>query len=188
MVKRGLLIAAALGLALAAPPPNPAPPRDVLDKYCVTCHNQRLKTAGLTLDTADVSNVAGNAEVWEKVIRKLRAGAMPPPGAARPDQATYSTLISHLERQIDTADAVHPYAGRPVLHRMNRAEYGNAIRDLPGLGNRCRFFAPPDDSAYGFDNISDALEPFAVAPGALFIGRAQDRRAGGGRSEREPGQ
>ncbi len=85
MVRKAFaLIATSWCVAQAAPPPNPAPPREVLDKYCVTCHNQRLKTAGLTLDTADVSNVAGNAEVWEKVIRKLRAGAMPP-GAARPD-------------------------------------------------------------------------------------------------------
>ncbi len=158
MLRNGfLLIAASWCLAQAAPPPNPAAPREVLDKYCVTCHNQRLKTAGLTLDTADVSNVAGNAEVWEKVIRKLRAGAMPPPGAARPDQATYSSLISYLEKQIDTTDAAHPYAGRPVLHRMNRAEYGNAIRDLLALEIDAGSLLPPDDSAYGFDNISDAL-------------------------------
>ena len=151
------LIAASWYVAQAAPAPNPAPPREVLNKYCVTCHNQRLKTAGLTLDTADVSNVPGNAEVWEKVIRKLRAGAMPPPGAARPDQATYSSLISWLEGQIDTAAAAHPYAGRPVLHRLNRAEYGNAIRDLLDLEIDASSLLPPDDSAYGFDNISDAL-------------------------------
>ncbi len=156
-----LLIGFAVAACLAAAPlpqtsPTPAP-RATLDKYCVTCHNQRLKTAGLMLDTADVSNAAAHTDIWEKVIRKLRAGAMPPAGAARPDQATYNALISSLAAQIDTAAAAHPYAGRPVLHRLNRAEYGNAIRDLLDLEIDAASLLPPDDSAYGFDNISDAL-------------------------------
>jgi hypothetical protein len=140
-----LLIAVSVRLALAAPP------QETLNKYCVTCHNQRLKTGGLTLDTAT------NTEVLEKVIRKLRAGAMPPSGVPRPDQAAYTSLISSLERPIDDADATHPYAGRPVLHRLNRAEYGNAIRDLLALEIDAASLLPPDDSAYGFDNISDVL-------------------------------
>jgi hypothetical protein len=158
VVKRGFLF---IGIAVAASRLPAAPPQDssraILDKYCVTCHNQRLKTAGLMLDTADVSNAAGNVAIWERVIRKLRAGAMPPPGAARPDQATYDGFISGLEGQIDTAAAAHPYAGRPVLHRLNRAEYGNAIRDLLDLEIDASALLPPDDSAYGFDNISDVL-------------------------------
>jgi hypothetical protein len=151
-VKYGfLLFSASLSLALGATP------REVLDKYCVACHNQRLKTADLILDSADVSNVPSNAEVWEKVIRKLRAGAMPPPSAARPDQPTSTSLISYLEQQLDVADAAHPYAGRQVLHRLNRAEYGNAIRDLLALEIDAKALLPPDDSAFGFDNISDVL-------------------------------
>jgi cytochrome c5 len=155
-----LLIALAVAARMEAAPPQTSPgpaPRATLDKYCVTCHNQRLKTAGLLLDTADVSNAAAHTDVWEKVIRKLRAGAMPPAGAARPDAATYKTLIASLETQLDTAAAAHPYAGRPVLHRLNRAEYGNAIRDLLDLEIDAAALLPPDDSAYGFDNISDAL-------------------------------
>jgi hypothetical protein len=175
VVRNGLLFIAA-GLGLTAAPAY----REVIDKYCVTCHNQRLKTAGLTLDTLDLSNVPGNAETLEKVVRKLKAGAMPPPGAARPDQGTYHSLISWLEGQLDTAAAAHPDPGRTVLHRLNRAEYGNAIRDLLAMDVDAASLLPPDDSAYGFDNISDALglspslqEHYlsaAVKIGALAVG------------------
>ena len=129
--------------------------RAVLNKYCVVCHNQRLKTGGLTLDTMDLTQVPAHAEVWEKVIEKLRAHAMPPQGMPRPDQSTYSSLAGWLESQID--QAAQPYAGRPILHRLNRTEYGNAIRDLLALDIDPSSLLPPDDSAYGFDNISDAL-------------------------------
>ncbi|MGP0070533.1 MAG: DUF1592 domain-containing protein [Bryobacteraceae bacterium] len=129
--------------------------RAVLDKYCVTCHNQRLKTAGLTLDTMDLGQVPSQAEVWEKVILKLRAGTMPPAGLPRPDAASYSDLTKWLETQIDHAS--QPYAGRPILHRLNRSEYANAIRDLLALDIDAASLLPPDDSAFGFDNVSDAL-------------------------------
>jgi Protein of unknown function (DUF1592)/Protein of unknown function (DUF1588)/Protein of unknown function (DUF1587)/Protein of unknown function (DUF1585)/Protein of unknown function (DUF1595)/Planctomycete cytochrome C len=129
--------------------------RAVLDKYCVTCHNQRLKTGGLTLDTMDLGKVPAQAEVWEKVIRKLRSGTMPPSGMPRPDAATYSGLAGWLESQIDRASG--PYAGRPILHRLNRSEYANAIRDLLALDVDAASLLPPDDSAFGFDNVSDAL-------------------------------
>src|SRR5579862_5236982 len=131
--------------------------RKALDQYCVTCHNQRLKTGGLALDTLDAANVPAGAEVWEKVVRKLRAGAMPPVGMPRPDQATYHSLIAWLETELDHAAAAHPNPGRPVLHRLNRAEYANAIRDLLALDIDAAALLPPDDAAYGFDNISDAL-------------------------------
>jgi hypothetical protein len=129
--------------------------RAVLDKYCVTCHNQRLKTAGLTLDAMDLGQVPAQAETWEKVIRKLRSGTMPPAGMPRPDAATYSDLGGWLETQIDHAS--EPYAGRPILHRLNRSEYANAIRDLLALDIDAASLLPPDDSAFGFDNVSDAL-------------------------------
>jgi hypothetical protein len=129
--------------------------REILDKYCVTCHNQRLKTGGLTLDTMDLGRVPAQAEVWEKVVRKLRSGTMPPAGMPRPDPATYSSLAGWIEAQIDQASG--PYAGRPILHRLNRSEYANAVRDLLALDIDAASLLPADDSAFGFDNISDAL-------------------------------
>jgi hypothetical protein len=131
--------------------------RETLDRYCVTCHNQRLKTAGLTLDTMDLAQVPAQAEVWEKVVRKLRAGLMPPPGAKRPDPETYHNLTTWLEQQLDHSAVAAPHPGRPILHRLNRSEYSNAIRDLLDLQVDAASLLPPDDSAFGFDNISDAL-------------------------------
>jgi hypothetical protein len=131
--------------------------RQVLDTYCVTCHNQRLKTAGLTLDTLSLEKIPDNPEVWEKVVRKLRSGTMPPQGVKRPDTATYHDLTSWLETELDRAAEVSPYPGRPVVHRLNRSEYANAIRSLLALEIDPAALLPPDDSAYGFDNISDAL-------------------------------
>ena len=103
----------------------------VLKKYCVTCHNQRRAVAGLTLDAAHLERPAAQADVWEKVIRKLRTRSMPPPGSPRPDDATYNTLATWLEREIDRSAAATPNPGRTeTFHRLNRAEYENAIRDL----------------------------------------------------------
>jgi hypothetical protein len=173
-----LFVAVSLWLPAAAPPASPY--REVVDKYCATCHNQRLKTAGLMLDRMDLAKVPSDADVWEKVVRKLRAGAMPPPGAQRPDQATYHSLISWLETELDRAAEAKPNPGRPVLHRLNRTEYANAIRDLLALDVDAASLLPPDDSAYGFDNISDVLgvspsleEHYlsaAVKIGALAVG------------------
>jgi hypothetical protein len=123
----------------------------------VTCHSQRLKTGGLTLEGTDLTKVAENPEVWEKVVRKLLAGAMPPQGVRRPDEATYHALTAWLEGELDQAAAAHPNPGRPMLHRLNRAEYANAVRDLLALDVDAASLLPPDDSAYGFDNISDVL-------------------------------
>jgi mono/diheme cytochrome c family protein len=147
----------AVGLWLAASCAASTDPsyRQVIDKYCVTCHNQRLKTGGLTLDTLDISKVPAQAEVWEKVIRKLRAGTMPPAGMPRPDAAAYKELTVWLEKQID--QSAEPYAGRPILHRLNRTEYANAVRDLLSLDIDAAALLPPDDAAFGFDNVSDAL-------------------------------
>jgi Protein of unknown function (DUF1592)/Protein of unknown function (DUF1588)/Protein of unknown function (DUF1587)/Protein of unknown function (DUF1585)/Protein of unknown function (DUF1595) len=139
----------------AAPPV--APERALVDKYCVTCHNQRVKTAGLMLDVLDLSDPASGAQTWEKVIRKVRGGLMPPVGMPHPEKAALTGLASFLESSIDKAAAAHPTPGRPVLHRLNRAEYGNAIRDLLALDVDVTSLLPPDDSAYGFDNIGDVL-------------------------------
>jgi hypothetical protein len=138
----------------------PAPATDhraTLDRYCVTCHSDRLKTAGLTLETIDPANPAPNAEVWEKVIRKLQAGMMPPSGMPRPDETAVRTLVSSLQTSLDRAAAARPNPGASTLHRLNRAEYANAIRDLLAIDVDVASLLPPDDSVSGFDNIADAL-------------------------------
>jgi mono/diheme cytochrome c family protein len=131
----------------------------VLDKYCITCHNQRLRTAGLALDSLDVTNPGANAEVWEKVIAKLRAGSMPPPGSPRPDAATYHAVASSLESDIDRAWAASPNPGRiNAVHRLNRTEYNNAIRHLFALDLDVKPLLPGDETADGsFDNFADSL-------------------------------
>jgi hypothetical protein len=125
-----------------------------IDQYCVTCHSQRLKTGGLALDGLDLADVRAHADTWENVVRKLRVGAMPPHGARRPDQKTADHLIAWLEGELDRTSTRSP--GRPVLRRLNRAEYANAIRDLLGLDVDVAALLPPDVSAFGFDNVSDA--------------------------------
>src|SRR5262245_41178280 len=109
-----------------APQNEAQSPRAIIDKYCVTCHNQRLKTAGLMLDKADLGNPAANAEVWEKALRKLRQREMPPPGRPRPDAETYNMLSAFLEKSLDDAASAHPNPGRVAVHRLNRLEYTNA--------------------------------------------------------------
>ena len=107
--------------------------RVVLDRYCVGCHNQNVRTAELLLDRADLEQISEEPEVWEKVVRKLRTGAMPPAGMPRPDQSIYDSLATYLEEALDQAMAARPDPGRPVLHRLNRVEYTNAVRDLLAL-------------------------------------------------------
>src|SRR5262245_3677125 len=153
----GYLHASALQQPIQANPPAGAN-RALLDRYCVTCHNEKLKTAGLMLDKADIQNVPASAEVWEKVIRKLRARAMPPAGAPRPDAAAYDSFATYLEASIDRAAAARPNPGRPAaIHRLSRTEYTNAIRDLLALEIDGESLLPPDDSSYGFDKIGDIL-------------------------------
>ena len=145
-----------------APLATSAAPQAVLDQYCITCHNQRLRTAGLALDTLDVTQPGANADVWERVIAKLRAGSMPPPGRPRPDAATYRAVASSLETEIDRAWAANPNPGRiNAVHRLNRTEYNNAIRDLFALDPSkldVKPLLPGDETADGsFDNFADVL-------------------------------
>ena len=136
-----------------------APQRALVDKYCVTCHNQKIKTAGLTLDNKDLDRVADGAEIWEKVIRKVRGGMMPPQGMPRPDQATLDGFATWLETSIDRAAAVNANPGRVGLHRLNRTEYGNAVRDLLDLDvPEVAALLPTDDDSDGFDNIASVLK------------------------------
>jgi mono/diheme cytochrome c family protein len=129
----------------------------VVNQYCVTCHNDRLKSADLSLEGVALENVASNAELWEKVVRKLQRGAMPPQGVKRPEPAALDGLTAYLEGELDRAALAKPNPGEPLVHRLNRTEYGNAIRDLLALDLDVSSLLPPDDSAYGFDNISDVL-------------------------------
>jgi hypothetical protein len=130
-----------------------------LDRYCIGCHNQKLKTAGLALDTLDPKQPATSAETWERVISKLRSGAMPPPGAPRPDPAVSRTVATALETAIDRAWAARPNPGRAgSVHRLNRAEYQNAVRDLLAIDVDVKSLLPGDETADGsFDNFADAL-------------------------------
>jgi hypothetical protein len=156
----GLILTFVLATAIARAQiavPTAAPPKAALDQYCITCHNARLKTGGLTLEGLDVDHVAADAATWEKVVTKLRLRVMPPLGARRPDEATYDQLTTWLEGQLDAAALARPNPGLPVLHRLNRAEYANAVRDLLGLDVDVAALLPPDDAAYGFDNVADAL-------------------------------
>ena len=138
-----------------------AAPRAILDRYCVTCHNDRLRTGGLSLDAAavDAAEPSRHAGIWEKVIAKLRAGAMPPPGRPRPDAATYDAVASRLEADIDRAAAARPDPGRTsTVHRLNRTEYRNAIRDLLALDLDVTPLLPGDETSdTGFDNNADVL-------------------------------
>jgi mono/diheme cytochrome c family protein len=136
--------------------------REVVTRYCVTCHNDRRETGNLSLEKIDLNAVGENAEVLEKVLRKLRTDAMPPLGAPRPDKAVRQSFVNDLETALDRAAAAAPNPGRPSIHRLNRAEYANAIRDLLALEVDGRALLPPDDAAYGFDNIADNL---SVSPG-----------------------
>ena len=138
----------------------------LVKRYCVSCHNERQRAAGLSplaLDTLDFDHVSARAEVWEKVLQRLRSRSMPPAGVSRPDASSYDALAGWLETELDRAAALSPNPGeQPALHRLNRAEYKNAVRDLLALDHLPReldiaAMLPPDDASYGFDNIADAL-------------------------------
>jgi mono/diheme cytochrome c family protein len=137
--------------------------QQMLQRYCVSCHNARLNTAALALDRVDLQNVGAHPQVWEKVVTKLRTAAMPPVGRPRPDVATYDLVAGWLEAELDRVAAANPNPGvRPPLHRLNRTEYKNAARDLLALDDLPRemeidVLLPADDASYGFDNIADAL-------------------------------
>ena len=153
-----LITAASLPAAPAGAQTAGADPgRAFLDANCVVCHNSQRLTANLALDAVDPADPPRNGDVWEKVVRKLRSGAMPPAGRPRPDPQAAAAFVSHLETALDEAAARRPMVGRPVAHRLNRTEYANAVRDLLGLEVDASELLPPDDSGYGFDNIGDVL-------------------------------
>lgn len=147
---------------LSAQPPSASPPptpRAFFDSYCIRCHNEKLHTAGLALDTLDLSQPEAHAELLERVIGKLRAGSMPPRGLPRADRATYRRVATALENEVDRAWTAHPNPGRiSAVQRLNRAEYNNAIRDLFAIDLDVKPLLPGDDTADGsFDNFADVL-------------------------------
>jgi hypothetical protein len=149
--------------ARVAPQSAAGPSAATLNKYCMTCHNEKVRAGGFALEQLDSDNPGANAGAWEKVVRKLRTGAMPPAGRPRPDAATYDAVASHLEAKLDAAAKVEPNPGRlPLFHRLTRTEYKNAIRDLLGLEDLSKdvdldLLLPADNTASGFDNIADLL-------------------------------
>jgi Protein of unknown function (DUF1592)/Protein of unknown function (DUF1588)/Protein of unknown function (DUF1587)/Protein of unknown function (DUF1585)/Protein of unknown function (DUF1595)/Cytochrome C oxidase, cbb3-type, subunit III len=159
-------IATAVLLALPAGSlhAQPETQKAVLNQYCVTCHNDKLRTGGLSLEAADLKDIPPAAETWEKVIRKLRVGAMPPQGMPRPAAPVLDGLAAYLETALDRASTAHPNPGRASMHRLNRAEYANAIRDLLALDIDTTQLLPPDDESSGFGNIADVLK---VSPSLL---------------------
>ncbi len=161
--RRGLwaVLPALLLVLLVGNAQTPAPaadgPQAVISQYCVTCHSDKAKTGGLTLESLDVARVGANAQTWEKVVRKVRSGMMPPSGAKRPARVSLDAFAAELETRLDRAAAGTPNPGAPVLHRLNRTEYANAIHDLLSLDIDVTTMLPSDDSNEGFDNVADAL-------------------------------
>ncbi|HEY9182860.1 MAG TPA: DUF1587 domain-containing protein, partial [Gammaproteobacteria bacterium] len=132
--------------------------------YCLECHDDAGREAGLTLEGVDLDAVAAHPELFEKIARKLRGRQMPPLGGPRPDAETYDGFAAYLERRLDAAALANPEPGRASIHRLNRTEYGNAVRDLLALEVDAAEFLPADDEGYGFDNIADVLR---VSPSLL---------------------
>jgi Protein of unknown function (DUF1592)/Protein of unknown function (DUF1588)/Protein of unknown function (DUF1587)/Protein of unknown function (DUF1595)/Protein of unknown function (DUF1585)/Planctomycete cytochrome C len=141
------------------------PARALVTAYCVTCHNEKLQRGNLAFEKVDAAHVGNSSEIWEKVIVQLRMRSMPPPGVRRPDSATYDATAAWLEGELDRAAAANPNPGRPAdLHRLNRAEYANAVRDLLGVEIDGAAMLPADEQAHGFDTNADAL---TVVPALL---------------------
>jgi uncharacterized protein DUF1592/uncharacterized protein DUF1588/uncharacterized protein DUF1587/uncharacterized protein DUF1595/uncharacterized protein DUF1585 len=183
-VRIGALVVAAWAATAASSVPSAEEPRarlqallvssvpvdvsSTLNRYCVSCHNSRAKStataSGVVFDGIDPARIADDSAMWEKVIRRLRTRSMPPAGVPRPDESTYTALVSHFETTLDRAAAAHPNPGRPSVHRLNRAEYANAVRDLLALDVDPAALLPPDDSVNGFDNNADML---SVSPALL---------------------
>src|SRR5581483_897461 len=162
-----ILFVFALGIDAETPAPlkpSAAKQRALLDHYCVTCHNQKLKTANVMFDSMDLAHVGQNVEIWEKALRKVRSGMMPPVGLPRPDAAAVKSFVAFLGGVLDQAALAAPNPGTVSLHRLNRAEYQNAVQDILGVKVDAAALLPRDDISDGFDNIASVLK---VSPAFL---------------------
>ena len=166
----------------AAPTPSATAGRRLLDRYCLTCHSQRLETAGLSLEALDLAHVAADAPVWEKVVQKLRTGTMPPSNRPQPPDADRRAVLAWLETSLDAAADAHPNPGRTeTLRRLNRTEYQNAVRDLLALDIDAAALLPPDESGHGFDNVTVGDLPPALLDRYISAARNISRLAVGAR-------
>jgi hypothetical protein len=159
---RSFFLSAAVGVALCssvgvAAAQGQALSRQLLDQYCIACHNDSNRTANVTLSSLDPANVGAHADVWEKVLRKVRTAEMPPPGLPRPEDSVAAAFTDQLQTALDRAASENPDPGRPAVHRLNRVEYANAVRDLLAVEIDTAEALPADDTGYGFDNIADVL-------------------------------
>jgi mono/diheme cytochrome c family protein len=167
----GLLVAALSGVETRGQTParasvaiGPTEVKATLDRYCATCHNDRMRAGSFEFTALDVGDVGRHPHTWEKVVRKLRTGMMPPAGAARPNRATLDKVAETIERELDAHAAANPHPGAPALHRLNRTEYGYAVRDLLDLPIDASALLPGDDSSEGFDNMASVL---SVSPALM---------------------
>src|SRR5580704_16299168 len=171
---RHLLLAAAFvtgaACTLSAAPqqaektPPADPNKALVNRYCVTCHNQKLRTAKLAFDTVDLAHPEKDALTWERAIRKLRGGMMPPPGAPKPPVDAVNSFATYLEESLDKASTANFNPGSVRIHRLNRTEYANAMRDIFGIDVDAAALLPTDDISDSFDNIANALK---VSPSFL---------------------
>ena len=173
-----VFLTAAASAAVAQPVnPSPATPQALVNKYCIACHSAKAKLAGVVLEGVDLTHPGANAPLLERALRKVRTGEMPPAGMPHPDDSDRQNLAASLAGALDREAAAHPNPGRPAIHRLNRAEYSNAIRDLLGVDIKPGEMLPVDDSGYGFDNIGDVL---SVSPALLerylSVARRRTRR------------
>jgi mono/diheme cytochrome c family protein len=159
-----LLGLASAGIATQRPASTTTSRKAFVDQYCVTCHNVDDKVAGITFDTMDLARVPRDGEIWERAIKKLKGGMMPPPGAKQPDHAAALGFATWLETTLDAAAAATPNPGSVALHRLNRAEYAASIKELFAIDVDSAALLPPDDTSNGFDNIANVLK---VSPSFL---------------------
>src|SRR5688500_6362772 len=162
----------------SADPPRPDAQAQIatINQYCAACHNDRTRTGGVSFDGLTAENIGQRAELMEKAVRKLRGRVMPPPGSRQPASAAVDSLVAWLETSLDRAATRSHIPDRVVLHRLNRKEYGNAVRDLLGIEIEANTMLPADDVANGFDNIAAALqvspsfiEQYVVAARAVAV-------------------
>jgi hypothetical protein len=157
---KGLFLSSAVCAALSVGAPTArgqALSRELLDQYCIACHNDSNRTANITLSSLDPADVGAHADIWEKVLRKVRTAEMPPPGLPRPDASVAAKFTDQLQSELDRVAMEKPNPGRPAIHRLNRVEYANAVRDLVAIEIDESEALPADDTGYGFDNIADVL-------------------------------